>query len=202
MLDSSMILRSAVWRQPPPAAARLLAIVMVVLLVPSAAWASPSAFPETAVSFRVGYQSGFVGEVSGELLVPVPFIDLSTALEAQLGSGGTFGVRLVASGLIFPALGTTPPLALGLGADLGVRRGSSLVATTVTGHLGVVAGTDLLFVFDLPAVVSAYLAPGFSTTSGFSLAWALQFRYYFDRIALEASISDWHLFAVGLRILF
>jgi hypothetical protein len=162
------------------------------------AFASPSAFPETALFVKGGltFDGDGIGSAGGELVLEVPFIDASAGVEAYVGTADQFGVRLEASALIFPAFGTTPPLALGFGADAGLSN------TDTSFHAGVVVGTDLLFVFDLPATISTYLAPGYASGAGFSLAWALQFRYFFQDVAIEISSSDLLPIALGLRFFF
>ncbi|UCH27582.1 MAG: hypothetical protein JSV66_08095 [Trueperaceae bacterium] len=162
------------------------------------ALASPSAFPETALFFKGGltFDGNGIGSAGGELVLDVPFIDASAGVEAYVGTADQFGVRLETSALVFPAFGTTPPLALGFGADVGLSN------TNTSVHAGVVVGTDLLFVFDLPATVSVYLAPGYASGTGFDLAWAFQFRYFFEDLALEISSSDFLPIALGLRFPF
>ena len=128
-----------------------------------------------------------------ELLVDVPFINASIGLEGTLSDGDSFGVRLEGSTLIFPALGSNPPAALGLGSDLSWSDTGSAV------HAGPLLGTDLLFVFDVPMVVSVYLAPGYASNEGFSFAWAALIRYYFDDYSLELSNSDTYLLGLAIR---
>ncbi len=167
------------------------------LLLSLSALASPSAFPETALSIYGGYQGRPSFRVGGELMVPVRFLDVSVGADAVIGTAGAFAVRLSATGLVFPTVGTVPPLALGLGSDVGYQNGG------VAAHLGVVIGSDLLFVSDdLPATLSLYLAPGIAFGQGFSLAWEAEARYYFGRVALVLSSSDLMLIALGLRVPF
>ncbi len=166
------------------------------LLLSLPALASPSAFPETALSIYGGYQGRPSFRVGGELMVPVRFLDVSVGADVVIGTAGAFAVRLSTTGLVFPSVGTVPPLALGLGSDVGYQNGG-LVA-----HLGVVVGSDLLFVSDLPATLSLYLAPGITFGQGFSLAWEAEARYYFGRVALVLSSSDLMLIALGLRVPF
>lgn len=160
-------------------------------------WANPSTFPEHAAFASVGYRLGPAGSLGAELLVPTPYLDTSVGAQLYGGLGGVYGLRFYGTGLVFPALGSSPPLALGLGADLGLEsaRGFNL-------HAGLVAGSDLLFTLRQPMTVSAYLAPGYAARGGFSLAWALQVRYYLDEVALELSSSDLLLIGVSARYLF
>ncbi len=169
----------------------------VLLLGSMAAWANPSTFPETAVFAQTGYSGSLAFVAGGELLIPTPYLDTSAQFQVMLDAQGRYGARLSGTALVFPAIGITPPLALGLGADLGydAERGFNL-------HAGVIAGSDLLFVARLPLTLSAYLAPGYAAESGFSLAWALQARYYLDDFALELASSDLLLVGVGVRYLF
>lgn len=174
-----------------------LAPLLVCAWLLGAAWANPSAFPETALSAAVGWRGAPALALGGELLLPTPYLDSALQGTVLLDTAGRWGARLSGSALVFPALGTTPPLALGLGADLGYAEGRGFNA-----HVGPVLGSDLLFVARLPITLSAYLAPGYAAQEGFSLAWALQARYYWDAVALELSSSDLLTLAVGLRYLF
>ena len=162
----------------------------------SAAFASPSAFPETAAHFNVGFNGDLVGSVGGEYFFSTPYTDASLDLTVYADTDDLYGARLSGTALVFPALGTKPPLALGVGADVGVDSRETQF------HVGVVVGNDLLFVFDVPATISGYVAPGYSFSRGFSLAWALQVRYYFSDVALEVSSTDLLPVSVGVRYLF
>lgn len=174
----------------------LKAAILLTYLFLAVVSASPSAFPETAAFFRVGYVSSVTISVGGELLIPVSFVDASAGLEAYLITNETYGVRLDGTVLVFPALGATPPVALGLGTDLNLNE------TGFALHAGPVAGTDLLFVANLPIIISLYLAPGYATNQGFSLAWSAQVRYYFNDIALELSSTDLSFLSVAIRYVF
>lgn len=176
--------------------ARLARSLLGCAFLAGAAWANPSAFPETALFARVGYGGALAVAAGGELLVPTPYLDTSAQGQLRLAADGRFALRLSGTALVFPALGTEPPLALGLGADLGYGSGAGFAA-----HLGLVLGSDLLFVARVPATVSAYLAPGYGA-QGFSLAWSLEARYYLEQVALELSSSDLLLLGVGVRYLF
>lgn len=170
---------------------------MLVLLLSwgDAALASPSVFPENAAYFSVGYNGTLAAQLGGEIVLVTPYLDTSLDLAIYTDLSGPFSTRLSGTALIFPAIGTTPPLALGFGADVGVDgRGASF-------HLGPVLGSDLLFVADVPVTVSAYLGLGYAPRS-FSLAWALQLRYYFDEVALELGSSDLLPLSLGVRYLF
>lgn len=158
--------------------------------------AVPGTFPENAAYFSVGYNGNIGASLGGEYVFTTPFVDTSANLNIIADLGGTFGARLSGTALVFPAIATEPPLALGVGADVGVSN----KATSL--HLGPVVGSDLLFVFDLPMTVSAYLAPGYATNTGFSLAWALQIRYYFDTFAVELASTDLLPVSLGVRYLF
>jgi hypothetical protein len=170
--------------------------VILLNVFTGAALASPSTFPETAAFFRVGYTSSLSISVGAELLLAIPFVDASAGLEVYFRPNETYGVRLDTTVLVFPALGTKPPIALGLGSDLNLdQSGFSL-------HVGPVAGTDLLFTTDLPMIASLYLGPGYASSTGFSLAWSAQVRYYFDEFALELSSSDLYYLSLALRFVF
>lgn len=172
------------------------AALLLAFLLGLPALASPSAFPETALSFQAGYQGRLAFGVGGELLLPVRYLDVSVGADAVIDSAGAFGARLSVTGLLFPTVGTVPPLALGLGTDLSYQNGG------FAAHLGLVIGSDLLFVSDLPATLSLYLAPGIAFGQGFSLAWEVEARYYFEQVALELSSSDLMLIGLGLRVPF
>ena len=166
----------------------------------SPALAIPSIFPEDAAFATLGYDGTVVGDVGVELVVPVRYLDVSVGLEAYtpLTDPAALGVRASGTALVFPAFGTTPPLALGLGADAGVGPDGFSV------HAGPLVGTDLLFSLRLPMTASLYLAPGYATETGFSLAWGAQVRYYLgdDAVALELVSSDLVPFGLGVRVLF
>ena len=170
--------------------------VLVLLFVwGGAAFASPSTFPENAAYFSVGYDGTLAAALGGEIVLSTPYLDTSLDLAVYADLNGLSATRLSGTALVFPALGTTPPLALGFGADVGAdRRGGSF-------HLGPVLGSDLLFVADVPMTVSAYLGVGYAPQS-FSLAWAVQVRYYFDDFALELASSDLLPVSLGVRYLF
>lgn len=176
---------------------RLLGLGLSLLLGGQAA-ASPSVFLENAVSFALGYSAGASARLGAEVVVPVPVVDASLGLEAVVAPG-SWRTRLSASALILPALGTTPPLAVGVGADVGYGSAGP------SAHLGPMVGTDLLFTLDLPMTASLYLAPGYAA-GGFSLAWSAQLRYYLDDVlpntALELESSDLQLLSLGMRVLF
>ena len=63
-------------------------------------------------------------------------------------------------------------------------------------------GFDLLYVSELPAVISAYLAPGYAFADGFSLAWSIEARYYLDEVAVVIASSDLIPISLGLRVPF
>lgn len=171
-----------------------------------AANASPSIFPEDAAFLNVGYNNGVAVDGGLELVLPVEFVDVSVGAElyAPLRDfSDDWTVRLSGSGLVFPAFNVAaslPPLGLGLGTD--VNYG----ADGFSAHIGPMFGTDLLFSFDLPITVSAYIGLGFSEDPGLSLAWAGQIRYYFDDItdnlAVELSSTDLLPISLGVRYLF
>ena len=162
--------------------------------------AAPSIFPEDAAFATFGYGGGVGGTVGFELVLPVRYLDVSAGLEAYapVTNLSEAGFRASGTALVFPAFGTTPPLAVGFGGDAGYGPdGVSL-------HAGPLVGTDLLFSLRMPMTVSFYLAPGYASREGFSLAWAAQLRYYFDaeNVAVELSSTDLFLFGLGVRILF
>lgn len=177
---------------------RLVVLWSCLTLTP--ALAIPSIFPENAAFATLGYGGTVVGDVGVELVVPVRYLDVSVGLEAYtpLTDVSAVGVRASGTALVFPAFGTTPPLALGLGADTGYGPDGFSV------HAGPLVGTDLLFSLRLPLTASVYLAPGYATEEGFSLAWGAQLRYYLegDAVALELSSSDLIPLGLGVRVLF
>ena len=170
-------------------------LLTLLLAFASLGLAAPSTFPENAAHFSVGYNGDLGIKLGGEYVFYTPYVDTSADLTLFADLGETYGARLSGTALVFPAIDTDPPLALGVGADIGV----STEATSF--HLGPVVGSDLLFVIDLPMTVSGYLAPGYATNTGFSLAWALQVRYYFDTFALELASTDLLPVSLGVRYL-
>lgn len=178
---------------------RALLALLALLFTP--AWAQPSVFPEDAVFTSLGYGGGAVGGTVGfETVLPVRYLDVSlgVAAYAPVTNPTEAGFRVSGTALLFPAFGTMPPLALGLGADAGYGPdGFGL-------HAGALFGTDLLFSLRLPMTASLYLAPGYASEAGFSLAWSAGLRYYFDaeNLAVELSSTDRLPLAVGVRLLF
>ncbi len=170
------------------------------LTLTTSAFAVPSIFPEDAAFVTLGYNGTVAGNFGLEVVLPVRYLDVSLGLEgyAPLTNIADAGVRLSGTALVFPAFGTTPPLALGLGADTGYGLDGFSV------HAGPLVGTDLLFSLRAPMTFSLYLGPGYATKAGFSLAWAAQLRYYFegDTVALELSSTDLIPLGLGIRILF
>lgn len=168
----------------------------LLLSFSASVFAVPSAFPETVAFFGVGYNSSGVTFAGLEMVLPVPYLDVSVGAEGKWDTTGDYGISLYGTALVFSALGTTPPLALGIGADAGVGSDGFAI------HAGPVLGQDFLFNSDLPITLSLYLAPGYSTTTGFSLAWAGQVRYYFDTFALELASTDTAYLSVAVRYFF
>lgn len=170
----------------------------LVLLTP--ALAAPSVFPEDAAFVNLGYRGTLMDNAGLEFVLPVNYLDVSLGVEAYapLTDVSGAGIRLSGTALVFPAFGTTPPLALGLGADTGYGPSGFSV------HGGPLVGMDLLFSLDLPMTASLYLGAGYATASGFSLAWAGQLRYYFEgnTFALELSSTDLVPIGLGVRVLF
>lgn len=179
-------------------AKRFLLLLLTGFSLLTPAFASPSVFPENALFAKAGYNGTLILSAGGELVLDIPYFDTSVGVEAYLdtASDTNYGVRVDGSALVFPALGTTPPLAFGVGADVDVNNKSTAA------HVGVILGTDLLFVFDVPVTLSAYLAPGYDTQAGFSPAWAFQIRYYFDTVAIELASTDVLPVSLGVRFLF
>lgn len=168
----------------------------------SCAWAQPNSFPEDALELQLSYGHGLAFSTLGELRMPFNTIDGSLSLQlfgrTFISDKMAWGGRLGASALIFPAVGTVPPLALGLGADIGYDtvRGFST-------HMGPTVGTDLLFVFDTPMTLSVYVAPGYSTETGLSLAWNTEVRYYLNNNwAMEFASSDIAPLSLSMRYAF
>ncbi len=99
-----------------------LTLLVVCALSLTSVRANPSVFPEDAVFAALSYSGGTVGGTVGfETILPVRYLDLSLGLEAYapLTDLAEVGFKIAGSALVFPAFGTTPPLALGLGADTG-----------------------------------------------------------------------------------
>lgn len=184
-------------RPPAPAIAGVRIAALVVLLLAAGARAgAPSAFPENAVELRGGWSGIATIAAGAEVLLPVRYLDVAAGVEAAFGLDGRFAARLSVTGLVFPTLGTTPPLALGVGGDLSWRDDA------VRAHLGPVVGLDLLYVSELPAVIDVYLAPGYGFGRGLSLAWSAEARYYLDTVALILSGSDLVPLSLGVRVPF
>ena len=185
---------------PKRSTLRSLAVGLLCAAFAPLAAANPSIFPEDAAFATVGYR-GSVGAALGfEVLVPVRYLDASLELEvyAPFANFAEAGFRASGMALVFPAFGTTPPLAVGLGGDAGYGPDGW------SAHAGPLVGTDLLFSLRLPMTASLYLAPGYASSTGFSLAWAAQVRYYFDAegVAVEVSSTDLFPLGLGVRVLF
>jgi hypothetical protein len=185
-------LRSYTWQH--------LLVCLLGLTLPASALAVPSIFPEDAAFATVGYGDSVGGTVGLEVVLPVRYLDVSAGLEAYapVADISKAGLRASGTALVFPAFGTTPPLAVGLGGDAGYGPDGW------SAHAGPLVGTDLLFSLRLPMTASLYLAPGYASSTGFSLAWAAQVRYYFDseNVALEISSTDLFSLSLGVRVLF
>ena len=153
----------------------------------------PTAFPENAVELRLGWAGAPTVVAGAEMLVPVRYADASAALDVAVATNGRLAARLSGTALLFPTLGTTPPLALGVGADVGWRDDA------IRAHLGPVLGLDLLYVSRLPAVIEAYVAPGYAFGRGASLAWSAEARWYLDDVALVLGSSDLVPLGLGVR---
>jgi len=166
----------------------------LVLLAASLSLASPSVFPENAGFAKLGFGRGVIALAGAEFVLPVELLDASASLAIHSNFADDLGLRLSGSALLFPAFGTTPPLALGLGADIGYSSHKGFHF-----HLGPLLGTDLLFSLELPMTLSAYLGLGYAGSTGLSLAWAAQLRYYFDDAAIELASSDLALLSLGVR---
>lgn len=180
---------------PAPVLLRTLFLLALVAATGARAGA-PTAFPENAVELRAGW-SGSAAIVAGaDVLVPSRFVDAAAGAEVAFELDGRFAARLSATALLFPTLGTTPPLAVGVGTDV-TWRGDA-----VRTHVGPIVGLDLLYVSDLPAVIDLYLAPGYAFGHGFSFAWSAEARYYLDAVALVVVSSDMVPLSLGVRVPF
>lgn len=182
------------------AARQRLLVCLLGVTLPGFAFAVPSIFPEDAAFATVGYGDSVGGTVGLEVVLPVRYLDVSAGLEvyAPFANFAEAGFRASGTALVFPAFGTTPPLAVGLGGDAGYGPDGW------SAHAGPLVGTDLLFSLRAPMTASLYLAPGYALSTGFSLAWAAQVRYYFDaeNVALEVSSTDLFPLGLGVRVLF
>lgn len=178
-------------------------IVMPIVMLFVFAQANPSAYPESGLSFSVGYDSGsesFEGAVGAEWLLPISVLDMSLGLELAKDALDTpleLGVTL--NTLVLPAWGMDPPLALGFAVDMHYEHDISVVA-------GPLIGTDLLFNSDFPypITLSAFFGIGFENPTGFTTSWSAYARYYFDEVdlALEVTTDSERLIGVGLRYVF
>ena len=167
------------------------------------AWANPSAYPESGLSFSVGYDSSsdsFEGAIGAEWLLPVAVLDMSLGLELAKDALDTpleLGVTL--NTLVLPAWGIDPPLAVGFAIDMHYEDDISVVA-------GPLVGTDLLFNSDFPypITLSAFFGIGFENPTGFIVSWSAYARYYFDDVdlAVEITTDSERLIGVGLRYVF
>lgn len=183
----------------PPASAPVplrALIVFVLVVVASARAGAPTAFPENAVELRAGWSGAAAIAAGADVLVPVRFVDAAVGAELALGLDRRFAARLSATALLFPTLGTAPPLALGAGADVTWRDDA------IRTHVGPVLGLDLLYVSDLPAVIDLFLAPGYAFGRGFSFVWSAEARYYLDAVALVVASSDVAPLSLGVRVPF
>ena len=178
--------------------------LLFLWIVCSWSYASPSIFPENALAFSIGYTGNVGAILKGELVLPSRYWDNSVHLEVYTRSLSNleddWGMRLSGNALLFPAIGTNPPLGLGLGADIGYDR------ENINLHVGPIVGTDLLFSLDLPATVSAYLGVGYHGGEGISLSWSGELRYYLEELeigggllVLELATSDILPVSLGLR---
>lgn len=165
--------------------------------------ANPSAYPESGLTFSVGYDSvsdSFEGAVGAEWLLPVSVLDMSIGLELAkdaLDTHAELGVTL--NTLVLPAWGKDPPLAVGLAVDMHYEHDISVV-------IGPLIGTDLLFNsdFQYPITLSAFFGVGFENPIGFTTSWSAYARYYFDDVdlAIEVTTDSERLIGVGLRYVF
>ena len=185
----------------------LFAAVITALTLCSNAWANPSAYPESGLTFAVGYDSGsdsLEGAIGAEWLLPVSVLDMSVALELAKDSLDTpleLGVTL--NTLVLPAWGMNPPLAVGFAVDMHYEHDMEHDMSVVAGPL---IGTDLLFntEFPYPITLSAFFGVGFENPTGFITSWSAYARYYFDDVdlALEITTDTERLIGVGLRYVF
>lgn len=175
-------------------------VCLLGITLPASALAVPSIFPEDAAFATLGYGRGVAGTAGFEVVLPVRYLDVSVGLEAYAPTTNVSeaGFRVSGTALVFPAFGTTPPLAVGLGGDAGYGPDG------VSVHAGPLIGTDLLFSLRLPMTASFYLAPGYASRTGLSLSWAAGLRYYFDAegVAVEVSSTDLVSLGLGVRVLF
>jgi hypothetical protein len=182
--------------RPAPTGVRTVLAVVIALLAGAGQAGAPSAFPESAVEARVAWTGAVAARVGAEIALPARYVDASAGVDVALGVDGRLAARLSGTALLFPTLGTTPPVAFGIGADLTWRDDA------VRAHAGAVAGLDLLYVSELPAVIDVYLAPGYAFGEGLSLAWSVEGRYYLERVALVLAGSDLAPLSFGVRVPF
>ncbi len=176
---------------------RTLVVTFLLAAFIVASAGSPTAFPETAAHARFGYAGTLVATLGVDVITPVPYVDGLLGGEIVLDTDGVRAGRVAATALIFPTVGTTPPLSVGLGADATLDRGG------FAAHLGLVAGLDLLYVSrDLPAVLDVYAAPGIRGDGAFSFAWGFEARWYAGDLAWIVASSDLAPLALGVRFVF
>lgn len=178
--------------------ALFVAFTMIVAALASSATAmSPSAFPESSLRVALGGGNGAAVSLGASYVVPARFLDVQVGADMELRSMGVSSARFDATALVFPTVGTTPPISVGVAGDLTWRP------SRTSAHLGVVAGLDLLYVSrNLPAVVDVYVAPGWAFGEGFSLAWQVEGRWYEDRFAWLMGSSDRLPLFIGIEVAF
>jgi hypothetical protein len=135
--------------------------------------------------------------VGGAFATSLRYVDVQVGAEVQVRPSGVFGGRASTTALVFPTVGTAPPIALGVAGDVTWRD------ERVSAHAGLVAGLDMLYLSrDVPAVIDVYLAPGWTFSEGVSVAWHVEGRWYEERWAWRFGTSDLVPWFVGVQVPF
>ncbi len=173
-----------------------------MLLVSMGIWTvalagSPTAFPESTLSASLGGEHASTLSLGAAYAASLRYLDVLVGADAHVRPSGLAGGRVSATALLFPTVGTSPPLALGVAGDVTWR--DARVGT----HLGVVAGLDMLYLSrDVPAVIDVYLAPGWTLSEGVSLAWHVEGRWYEEGWAWRFGMSDLVPWFLGIQVPF
>jgi len=173
-------------------------MLLVSMGIWTVAWAgSPTAFPQSALSASLGGERASTLSLGAAFAASLRYLDVQVGANLQVRPSGVLGGRLSSTALVFPTVGTSPPLALGVAGDVTWR--DARVGT----HLGVVAGLDMLYLSrDVPAVIDVYLAPGWTFSEGVSVAWHVEGRWYEEGWAWRVGASDLVPWFLGIQVPF